>query len=275
MAKRKKRLSLAYLIKRGCLNIGEELTCVHSTGAEAHTAMLDEDGCIRFKDNVYTSPSGWAGELAGGKSRGGWYYVRRARDGRTLDSIEEDARKKRTPVAGEAGTEPGDPVNSLEVISSHVDHEKSKVGSSELLDRIRQLSPAEFERLVGEFLRAKGFENVIVTGRSNDGGIDGECSMPFVKIGVAFQAKRWKNNVGSEDVRQLVGSITGKFDRAILVTTSGYTNAATGWVEERNPPIVLIDGKQLVQYLIDLGLGVKEIPQVELAIDEDFFAGLS
>ena len=270
----RKRLTLKELIEGGYLAAGEEMTCVPSIGAAACTATLGHDGRIRFGDQAYRTPSGWARALAGG-SRNGWTYVRRARDGRTLESIHKDALNGAAGAAGKARMETGDHDHGRGDASSRVGIEESGVGSSELLDRILRLSPDAFETLVGELLTAKGFEEVVVTGRSNDGGIDGHCGIPFVKIKIAFQAKRWKNNVPIEPVQRLVGSISEQFDRGILVTTSGYTAAATAWVEEKNRPIVLLDGRQFVQQLIDLGLGVKQVPLVKLAIDDDFFAGLS
>ncbi len=138
------------------------------------------------------------------------------------------------------------------------------------------LTPSDFEALVGEFFRAKGLENVTVTGRTNDGGIDGQCEIPFISVKVAFQAKRYaaSNSVGIEPVQRLSGSMTGRFDRGVLVTTSSYTPAAKGWVEERQAPITLIDGSDLVEEMIRLSLGVKVVPVVTQEVDEDFFGDL-
>ena len=108
-----------------------------------------------------------------------------------------------------------------------------------------RLSPQVFETLVGEFLRAKGFDNVEVTGRSHDGGIDGHCRLSFLSINVAFQAKRWSRNVPIEHVQRLVGSIRGSFERGVFVTTSDYTPSARSWMDETNPPVVALNGKEL------------------------------
>ena len=143
-----------------------------------------------------------------------------------------------------------------------------------LLDRIMRLSPEVFEKLVGEFLKAKGFENVEVTGKSHDGGIDGHCYLSFLKINVAFQAKRWSQNVPVEPVQRLVGSIVGRFERGVFVTTSDYSPAARNWMDETNPPVVALNGVEFAQQLLDLGLGVVRIPIVERRIDEGFFETL-
>lgn len=143
-----------------------------------------------------------------------------------------------------------------------------------LLDRVLQLSPSEFERLVGEFLKAKGFDEVVVTGRPNDGGIDGHCSISFIKIKVAYQAKRQRQNVSIEQVQRLVGSISDSYDRGIFVTTGGYSRSALNWMEEADRPIVLLAGEEFTQQLIDLELGVRRVPVEERVIDEEFFAML-
>jgi restriction system protein len=68
----------------------------------------------------------------------------------------------------------------------------------QLLRRIRELSPTEFEALIDQLLTALNFEKVEVTRESGDGGIDvrgillvGEA----LPIRMAVQVKRWKANV--------------------------------------------------------------------------------
>ena len=145
-----------------------------------------------------------------------------------------------------------------------------------LLERLRQLSPDQFEVLVGEFLKAKGFSDVQITGKSYDGGIDGHCGIPFINVKVAFQAKRYAagNSVGIDPVQRLQGSVSGGYDRGVFITTSSFTATAIGWVEEVQAHITLVDGEELVKQMIDLGLGVRTIPVVRHELDEGFFADL-
>lgn len=150
--------------------------------------------------------------------------------------------------------------------------------SETLLDRVLNLSSYQFEHLVGEFLKAKGFSNVEVTQRSQDGGIDGHCEMPFLNLRVAFQAKRWQrgNNVGSKPVQELQGAIMFRgFDRGLLVTTSDFSPAAKGLLEETpQAQITLVNGDELVRQLIALGLGVKTSSVVRQELDDGFFDDL-
>jgi restriction system protein len=117
---------------------------------------------------------------------------------------------------------------------------------------------------------------VIITGHLGDNGIDGESTMPFLKVRVAFQAKRDAsgNNVGIEPVQRLRGSMAGGFDRGIFITTSSFSAAARGWVEETVAPITLVDGEELVSQMVDLGLGVKTVPIVGFQLNGSFFADI-
>ena len=279
MAKGKISLTLRDLIERGFLAAGEELTCIPFSGSEVHVATVNAKGDIRYGDDIYQTPSAWPAKLAG-NSRNGWDYIRRKRDDRTLRSIHDQAvqEKREPPQAGSTGSQeaspyPATPISDSGGVSESptLDHGVDTTG---LLDRIMQLSPATFEKLVGEFLKAKGFENVEVTGQSNDGGIDGHCHLSFLKINVAFQAKRWSHNVPVEPVQRLVGSISGRFERGVFVTTSDYSLAARNWLDETNPPVVALNGEEFAQQLLDLGLGVVRIPIVERRIDEGFFESL-
>jgi restriction system protein len=68
----------------------------------------------------------------------------------------------------------------------------------ELLDQLGQIDPGTFEELIGELLEKIGFEDVEVTRRSGDGGIDvrGVLTVGGVtRVKTAIQVKRWANKV--------------------------------------------------------------------------------
>ena len=178
--------------------------------------------------------------------------------------IREELAELRTKVEsfGQRGAEPG---NGPKEDSTGI-----------LRERIMNLSPSEFERLVGEFLKAKGFSNVIVTQRSHDGGIDGHCELPFINVRVAFQAKRYTedNTVGINPVQRLQGALAGGFDRGVFITTSKYSHAASSWVDEEKVNITLIDGNALLKQMMDLGLGITAVGVVRYEVDESFFTSL-
>lgn len=145
-----------------------------------------------------------------------------------------------------------------------------------VLARLTELTPSEFERLVGRVLQALGFPVVTITGRSGDEGVDGECEMPLLNLKVAFQAKRYTSNtVGGPLMAEFRGRIIGRYDRGIYITTSKFTQGAEEMAEQPGAPgILLINGERLVEHMVTLGLGVRAEPLVLKQLDDDFFAAL-
>jgi len=148
--------------------------------------------------------------------------------------------------------------------------------SSQLLTHLLNLTPSQFEHLVAMFLEANGFDKVRVTGRSHDGGIDGDCIVPFVDVKIAFQAKRFKpeHAVGTQLMQQFKGSI-GAYERGVFITTSCFTPGAKEIAEGPGVKIILIDGQALVENMIQKELGIKTVPITSKEIDEGFFRNLS
>ncbi len=271
---RKGKAALRELMEQGHLHVGEELVCVadKSSGRE-ESGRLEADGGIRVGDTTYSSLTAWAKAVAGGKPRDGWLYVRRARDNKLLQEIRDGVSSPppATVVAYPAVDHSTDEMPPA--IASPAPVPESD--EARLLERVFRVSPAEFEVLVGEFLRQKGFDEVVVTRTHNDGGIDGHCMLRSVNIKVAFQAKRWQNNVGIDEAQRLHGCVAGDIDRGILVSTSGFTAGTHAWIRETRPKIVLIDGPQLAREMIELGLGIQRVPVLRTEIDEGFFRRLS
>ncbi len=90
---------------------------------------------------------------------------------------------------------------------------------SQLLAPVRRISPSAFERLCQRLLRESDFEQVVVTGRSRDGGIDGIGVLrinAFVAFKVLFQCKRYAGAVGSPVVRDFHGAMQGAQTRGLL-----------------------------------------------------------
>ncbi len=146
-----------------------------------------------------------------------------------------------------------------------------------LLSVIKAMQPDAFERLCQRLLRESGFIQVEVTGKTNDGGIDGKG---VVRIGgllsfhVIFQCKRYQGSVSSPTVRDFRGAMVGRADKGLLITTSTFTkDARTEAQRDGAPPIDLIDGEALVEKLKELRIGVqiKERVVEEVFIDEAYF----
>lgn len=142
-----------------------------------------------------------------------------------------------------------------------------------LLDVLKSLSPGGFERVSQRLLRESGFERVLVTGKSGDGGIDGHGILqvnPFVSFTVLFQCKRYAGAVSASQVRDFRGAMMGRADKGIIITTGTFTTEATKEARRDGaPPIELVDGETLAQMFERLELGVR--PKTVYEVDEAFF----
>ena len=145
--------------------------------------------------------------------------------------------------------------------------------NSDLLSVLQSLSPKGFEKLCRELLREHGFENVVVTGGSHDGGIDGYGTLemnPFVSFKVLFQAKRYKGAVSRAQVGDFRNAMIGRAEKGIILTTGTFTNEA---IKEANregaPQIELVDGEKLITMFEKVELGL--IPKTIYEIDFNYF----
>ena len=67
-----------------------------------------------------------------------------------------------------------------------------------------------------------------MTGRSGDGGIDGQgvYRLSLLSFQVFFQCKRYAGSVGSGAVRDFRGAMAGRGDKGLLITTGTFTSSA-------------------------------------------------
>ncbi len=151
--------------------------------------------------------------------------------------------------------------------------------AQDLLERIKSSSPRFFERVVVDLLLAmgyggSGFDAGKIVGKSGDGGIDGIINEDKLGLdSIYIQAKRWSGTVGRPTVQEFAGSLAGqKARKGVLITTSQFSSEARDYTERLEMRIVLIDGEQLAQLMIDHGVGVadKQIYAIK-RIDEDYF----
>jgi restriction system protein len=149
-----------------------------------------------------------------------------------------------------------------------------------LLEIIKNMPPDSFERLCMRLLRESGFNHVVVTGKTGDGGIDGKG---IIKIGgllsfhVIFQCKRYKDRVSSPLIRDFRGAMQGRSEKGLFLTTGTFTKDAKQEAQRDGAPqIDLIDGESLVEKLKELKLGieVKERVVEEVIIKDDWFNNL-
>lgn len=175
---------------------------------------------------------------------------------------------------GHKGAETLDETGDDEASGSHVTSAiAARDHREELLEILKALSPAGFERLCQRLLRETGFQQVNVTGRSGDGGIDGNGLLiinHLVSFKVLFQCKRYSGSVGASQVRDFRGAMQGRADKGMIITTGSYTRDATAEsLRDGVPPIELIDGERLVELFENLELGLR--PRRAFEVDEKFF----
>lgn len=166
-----------------------------------------------------------------------------------------------------------------EVLETAYQHLRNAL-ASDLLERLKQASPRFFEQVVIDLLLAMGYggsqrDAARRVGQSGDGGIDGVINEDKLGLDVVYiQAKRWQSPVGVRDVRDFAGSLEErKTMKGIFITTSDFTREAREFVSRIGKRVVLIDGNELAQLLIDYNIGVNsKQTYVIKRIDEDYFS---
>lgn len=152
---------------------------------------------------------------------------------------------------------------------------------SELIEQVKAVSPAFFERLIIDLLVAMGYggsrqEAGHAIGRSGDGGIDGIIKEDKLGLDVIYvQAKRWEGTVGRPEIQKFAGALQGqRATKGVFITTSSYSRDAIEYAENINSKIILIDGEKLVGLMIDHNVGVSTVGVYEIKrIDHDYFEG--
>lgn len=159
-------------------------------------------------------------------------------------------------------------------IPAQVEQHNRKI-RSQLHDRLMSMTFDEFEDLVGVLLAELGFEEVAVTPRRSDKGIDVRGTLVVgdaVRIRMAVQVKRWANNVQAPTVQQVRGSL-GTHDQGLIITTSGFSaGARKEAVRVDAIPVGLMNGEQLINLLLEHEIGVRKasLDLFELvAVDRD------
>lgn len=149
---------------------------------------------------------------------------------------------------------------------------------SSLLETIGSIPPDAFERLTQRILRESGFVQVEVTGKSNDGGIDGKGILKvggIISFHIIFQCKRYKGTVSPSQIRDFRGAMQGRADKGIFITTGNFTREAIKEsTRDGAPPIDLIDGEALCDKLKELNLGLKTKKVEMVEINNEWFSNL-
>jgi len=150
----------------------------------------------------------------------------------------------------------------------------------QLLELVKDASPKFFEKLVVELLVKMGYGGSIkdagaVVGGSGDEGIDGVIKEDRLGLDTIYiQAKRWENaTVSGSELQKFVGALEVKrANKGVFITTSNFAKSAMEYVERIGKQVVLIDGEELAELMIDYDIGVSRTATYEIKrLDSDYF----
>ena len=149
----------------------------------------------------------------------------------------------------------------------------------EILSKLKTIHPSFFERIVVELLVKMGYGGSIAeagkaTRYTNDEGIDGIIKEDKLGLDVIYiQAKRWEATISRPEIQKFVGALAGqRAKKGVFITTSDFSKDAVAYAAQMDTKIVLIDGEDLAQYMIDYNLGVSVQNVYEIKkIDSDYF----
>ena len=111
-------------------------------------------------------------------------------------------------------------------------------------------------------------------GQSGDGGIDGIIKEDKLGLDAVYiQAKRWENTVSRPEVQKFAGALQGqRAKKGIFITTSTFSKEAQDYAGNIDSKIVLIDGKKLMDLMIEHNVAVSTVASYEVKkIDTDYF----
>jgi restriction system protein len=150
----------------------------------------------------------------------------------------------------------------------------------EVLTELKNCSPRYFERVVLDLLVKMGYggsfdDAASMTSVTGDEGIDGEIKEDKLGLDTIYiQAKKWENMVGRPEIQKFLGALMGKnASKGVFITTSDYSKNAREFIKQiGGKKIVLIDGTQLAEYMIDHDLGVSISETIYIkTLDTDYF----
>lgn len=185
------------------------------------------------------------------------------------------------------GTKEPDVTQIIEVTNNQTPEELLDSGyqsirkslEQEILEKLKSVHPSFFEKIVVELLVKMGYGGSIAeagraTRYTNDEGIDGIIKEDKLGLDVIYiQAKRWEGNIPRPEIQKFVGALAGqRAKKGVFITTSNFSKESMAYAAQMDTKIVLIDGEQLSQYMIDYNLGVSIQNTYEIKkMDSDYF----
>ncbi len=177
------------------------------------------------------------------------------------------------------GEQSPDVINELPEDRMESSYEVYKAAlANDILEKVKQCSWQFFEVLVKELLVAMGygdpFDEAKMRKGPGDEGIDGVIKEDRLGLSaICLQAKKWENTVGRPEIQKFAGSLESRrVKKGVFITTSTFSHEACEYVDLIEKKIILIDGPQLADLMIDYGVGVSDYKTYNLRkIDTDYF----
>lgn len=185
--------------------------------------------------------------------------------------VSDDASTAPTPAEAHEET-PETPQETFERVYTLINDQLA----DDLLTEVLNQSPAFFEQLVVDLMKAMNYGEGFVTKYSGDDGIDGiihEDKLGFNLIYI--QAKRWKPDVtiGKPELQKFAGAMMGppKVEKGLFITTAKFSPKAKEYANAQH--IILVDGKKLTELMIEHGVGVStQKAYLIKRVDSDYFS---
>ena len=151
--------------------------------------------------------------------------------------------------------------------------------ATDLLENIRNCSPGFFEQMVVELLVTMGYggsrkDAGEAIGQSGDEGIDGIIKEDRLGLDIIYiQAKRWSGTVGRPEIQKFAGALMGMgAKKGVFITASSFTKEALEYAQAIDARIILIDGEQMANMMIDFDVGVTTVNTYNIKrLDSDYF----
>jgi restriction system protein len=151
--------------------------------------------------------------------------------------------------------------------------------AGELIERVQDQTAEFFEQLVLDVLHAMGYggsreEDSERLGRTGDEGVDGVIREDRLGLDAIYiQAKKWTGTVGRPEIQKFVGALQGqKATKGVFIATSSFSPDAIAYAEKVTPRVILIDGQELAQLMMEHDVGVSTSHTYRLKrLDLDYF----
>jgi restriction system protein len=188
-------------------------------------------------------------------------------------------RERKGKPADNLPSDPG--LSPREAISDLIDESHSAV-AADLLARVVKQPPQFLEHLVLALLARMGYGGLEASaehlGGPGDSGLDGLIRLDTLGLDVVYvQAKRYTDqHVGRPDIQAFVGALHGaQASRGVFITTSRFSREARDYADRVNARLVLIDGPELANLMIEHNCGVVvEETFILKQVDENFFGDM-